>query len=230
QRTILDRRFVTDHSARVEFLRRDEQYTVKAISAMKNLTGDAAVWEIPDIAAKGYTFKVVSVDKSGRRARAVAVSEQVAGADASPKLLAQLRLAEAYYHERDYPAARAGYAKVLEMAEATPAQKSKAQFQIGCTYFFHERDFARARAEYAKVLEMADATPFYKSSAQLQMGCSYFYEEKYPAAVTEFTKVLALPTADAKDKFKSRIKQHKLQAKEFIRNVKSGKMKDFSLR
>jgi hypothetical protein len=71
RRTILDRRFVTDHSARVEFLRRDEQYTVKAISASRNPTA-WSIWEIPDIAAKGYTFKVVSVDKSGKRAEAKA--------------------------------------------------------------------------------------------------------------------------------------------------------------
>lgn len=71
RRTILDRRFVTDHSARVEFLRRDEQYTVKAISALKKPTA-WSIWEIPDIAAKGYTFKVVSVDKSGKRAEAKA--------------------------------------------------------------------------------------------------------------------------------------------------------------
>lgn len=94
-----------------------------------------------------------------------------------------------------YEEARAEYAKVLGLKEATFRQKAVAQILTGDTYLAQE-DYNKARAEYLKVLRMKDAPQSEKARAQLHIADSYSMEQNYKQAKKEYVMVLGIAGVD----------------------------------
>ncbi len=113
------------------------------------------------------------------------------------KSYVQFWIAQTYYSEKNRPAARAEYAKVLEIIDGHPYFESRAQFLIGLCYS-QEKNVTMARTEFAKVLEL-DGYPKHKSEAQYHIGYSYELEKDYLGAVAEYAKIGTIPGARSYD-------------------------------
>jgi len=121
------------------------------------------------------------------------------GSTPGQRIDAQFRIAESFMGYRfkempDFPRARAGYSKVLNMDGVSPENKAMAIFGAGRS-FSAERKYAEARAEYAKIFEVEGVRPGLKVEAQYNIGANYRAEGKFDMAREAYAKILEMKEA-----------------------------------
>jgi len=123
---------------------------------------------------------------------------------------AQYEIGYCYLWEKNYPAARAEFAKVLAIADGLSYHKSAAQVDIGRCYE-GEKNYPVARAAFAGVLAMVKGHPLHKAFAQLHIGLCYEAEGKIAEAQEAFCK-LCLEYASTNDVYHLRQGFNKINA------------------
>jgi tetratricopeptide (TPR) repeat protein len=108
-------------------------------------------------------------------------------------------VAKTYNGEKNYPAARGEFEKILALPKATPDQKLVANIGVANSYLA-EKKYDAARGEFNKALALPEIAPAYKAQAIVGIGQSYAGEKNYAQARTEFTKLLTLADARPVDK------------------------------
>lgn len=104
------------------------------------------------------------------------------------RLAEVLRIGHGHFASKDYPAARAEYAKIVATNGAPPQWRSVAQMRIAEAYV-REKNLVAAKAEYAKLASMNDAPCHHRWEAQQRIGELERVEKGQPARDPTMSRV-----------------------------------------